>query len=330
MSDQSTALTERRVDRGVADAINAKGGINFENAGQVMEFAKLMAGSGSAVPRHLRGQPGACLGVLDDAIRFGFNPYGLARKSYFVNDQLAYEAAVFMAIVNARAPLKDRPDIVFEGEGPNRVCIVTGVFTTGAIRTYRSPRFDDIHPKNSTQWKNDPDQQQSYFSLRAWARRWCPEVILGVFDVDELRVEAMHDVTPVQQAAPRTLQEFGDSDVGMIDSQPGEGVEQVSAVVSEPVSAAPASPAAPRPEADRQPSAAGRYISDAMRLASDPTASIDKRLDRIEVASEDWFRNLPNSFCMTLLSYAQKVAKGELKPDEARKYLTALAPEGEA
>jgi RecT family len=197
MSDNQNALVERKVNREIADTIAVdKAGISFKNAGEVMEYARLMAASGSAVPRHLRGQPGACLGIIDDAIRFRLNPYALARQSYFVNDQLAYQAAVFMALINTRAPLKTRPDIRFDGEGPERRCIVVGTFRDGAAREYKSPRIADIQPKNSPLWKTDPDQQLAYSGLRAWARRWCPEVIMGIHDVDELREAAMTDVTP--------------------------------------------------------------------------------------------------------------------------------------
>jgi predicted transcriptional regulator len=56
----------KRVDRAIADpiAVNVEiGGIALETMGQVMEFAKLMAVSGAAVPKYLRGNPGGCLAM---------------------------------------------------------------------------------------------------------------------------------------------------------------------------------------------------------------------------------------------------------------------------
>ncbi|MET3790703.1 recombinase RecT [Aquamicrobium terrae] len=166
----------------------------------------MMAVSGSAVPKHLRGQPGACLGIIDDAIRFRTSPYALARKSYFVNDNLAYEAQVIAGVINAFAPLKQRPDIKWEGEGPDRVCIVIAEFKDGAVREVKSPKLKDIHPKNSPLWKSDPDQQQSYYTLRSFARRWCPEIILGIYDVEEMRFAEMRDVSPEQPSVMQRLQ----------------------------------------------------------------------------------------------------------------------------
>lgn len=197
--DRMTAI-ESKIDREISNSISVgTGGITFQNAGEVMEYAKMMAVSGSAVPKHLRGQPGACLGIIDDAIRFHTSPYALARKSFFVNDNLAYEAQVIAGIVNRFAPLRERPDVQYEGEGDDRKCIVVFRFRDGSDRTYESPRFKDIHPKNSPLWKNDPDQQQAYYSLRAGARRHCPEIILGMYDIDEMREAQMRDITPKEE-----------------------------------------------------------------------------------------------------------------------------------
>lgn len=200
MSENVLQRIEDRIDRSITSAMEVRGsGISFRSASEVMEFAKMMAISGSAVPKHLRGQPGACLGIVDDAIRFEMSPYALARKSYFVNDNLAYEAQVLAAIVIARAPIKQRPLISFQDEGDKRICIVSAEFRDGAAREYRSPQFGRISPKNSPLWKTDPDQQQAYYSLRAFARRHCPDVLLGIYDTEEMTFvgpERARDVTP--------------------------------------------------------------------------------------------------------------------------------------
>jgi hypothetical protein len=329
------SLIERKVDRDLADTIGiGKGGINFDNAGQVMEYAKLMAASGSAVPKHLRGQPGACLGILDDAIRFRVNPYALARKSYFVNDILAYEAQVFMAIVNAHAPLKVRPEIRWEGEGPDRRCIVIGSFRDGAVRDYRSPRFADIQPKNSPLWKNDPDQQQSYFSLRAFARRWCPEVILGIHDVDELRDAAMTDVTPKAEdspqskAIPRSLDEFAAA-AGANEFASGDVASPLSpdaAAADMPTASAPATAGVAGPS--KAPAAlsgnADELIAKALGVATDEALDLQDRLGILDGMRESWANELPGAFIDSCLRTAAKVAQGELKKDAAKKYLKSL------
>lgn len=333
-ADNSTALAERKVDRQIADTIAVgKGGITFDNAAQAMEYSKLMAASGSAVPKHLRGQPGACLGIVSDALRMGVNPYALARKSYFVNDQLAYEAQVFMAIINVASVLKSRPDLAFEGEGLERRCIVTATFREdGKERLYKSPRIHDIQPRNSPLWKSDPDQQLSYYSLRAFARRWLPEVVMGFVDVDELREAAMTDVTP--KAAPddapveapkhsisRMLDDFAaeednrdpaDEPAGFSTEQPSSGAEGSSA-----------DPPAPADAGAAATITTVQAINQVLAVAGADKPS-EVRIDELEFLAASINDSLDPAFVRELVKTAIKVINGEIKVPAARKYLESL------
>lgn len=193
------AEIERRINKDIVSGMRLGGGasgITFGSAVEAMEFAKMMAVSGAAVPAHCRTQPGVCLGIVDDAIRFGISPYALARKSYLVNSTIAYEAQVVAALVLTRGPLKQRPHIGFKGDGPNRQCLITADLTDGSKVEYESPKIGTISPKNSPLWKTDPDQQLSYYSLRAMGRRHFPDVLLGVYDFDEAMT--FKDVTPAK------------------------------------------------------------------------------------------------------------------------------------
>lgn len=206
MSNDLAELEERiasRIDQSSAQALPismSAGGMAFSNMSQVFEFSKMMAIGGIAVRQHLRGNPGACLAVTIQAIEWRMSPFAVANKSYSVNNQLAYEAQLIHAVILMRAPLKGRPMFRFEGEGGARKCIVWGVLDDGTdqVVEYISPAFDKITPKNSPLWKADPDQQHGYYSVRAFARRHFPDIILGVYAVDEISTpgDAPRDVTP--------------------------------------------------------------------------------------------------------------------------------------
>lgn len=175
-------------------------GIQFSNAADVMMYARMMADSGFAVRKEFRENPGACLAIVDDAMRWGLSAYFLARRAYLVNDMLAYESSVFASVIIERGPLAKLPKYTYEGEGPDRVCIVT-LYTKpgmaeGDVIEHRSPKFKDIQPKNSPLWKTDPDQQQGYYTIRAAARRNFPNVLGGAVDFEEAAAAQAKDVTP--------------------------------------------------------------------------------------------------------------------------------------
>lgn len=204
-----TALTTRPDREPAMSAVKmtvmgAGGMVAPETLGEVVEFAKVMSRAQEAIPKHLRDNPGACMAVTMMALRLEMDPFAVASKSYKVGDTIAYEAQLIAAAINTRAPLKDRPKISFQGEGQGRICVVTATFRGEAEPTvHESPKFSAITPKNSPLWKSDPDQQQAYYTIRAFGRRHCPEVILGMYDREEMDgSEPMRTVTPATVERP--------------------------------------------------------------------------------------------------------------------------------
>jgi len=216
---------ERRVDRAIAApiAVNMEiGGVALQNMGEVMEFAKLMAVSGSAVPKYLRGNPGGCLAICSRALRWQMDPFAVAEKSYQVvnkgEERIAFEAQLVHAVITARAPLKTRlryeigeiVDGVWRvgGSGDERRCRVWGTFrgedsphsyTSETLAKLRDARGRNEYGniKGSPLWDAQPEVQLAYSSIRQWCRLHASEVMLGVYTPDELEDGSkIKDVTP--------------------------------------------------------------------------------------------------------------------------------------
>ena len=185
------------------------GGLAFQNADQAMNFARMMAVSSVAVPKHLRGNPGACLAVVIQAIEWRLSPYAVANKSYSVNDRLAFESQLIQAVILQRAPIEGRLKVEYTGDNEQRVCRVWATLQNGDVVDYTSPPRGRIVPQNSPLWKTDPDQQQFYYSARALCRRHFPDVLLGIYARDELEdsprigPDRARDVTPVKTIAEK-------------------------------------------------------------------------------------------------------------------------------
>lgn len=217
--------------------------------GQVIEFAQLMARS-NFVPGHLRGKPADCVAVALQAYRWEMDPFAVAQKTYFTRDGAppGYEAQLIAAVVLSRAPLDGRLDVQWEGTGEQLACIVTGKFKGDARAKARRVEMRNITTRNSPLWKTDPQQQIAYYTIRAWARLYCPDVILGVYTKDEIMEgnfgpDNAVDVTPQGQQpaardeAPRgkldRLAEQLDPEL-VIDADPGEAHEVKTAASPTP------------------------------------------------------------------------------------------------
>lgn len=196
---------ERRLDTNIIESINlsAQRGMAINSMGQALEIAKLMSLSGCAVPRHLRNNPGACLAVAIQGYEWSVNPFAIANKSYEVNDRLGYESALYHAVVLRRAPIKGRVKMSYSGEGLTLQCKVWAtLIENDEIVDYESPKLEKINPRNSPLWKSDERQQIFYYSVRAFTRRHFPDVMMGVYTVDELQDDA---IVAQSSAQPTTM-----------------------------------------------------------------------------------------------------------------------------
>lgn len=191
---------EERIDKQASGAIAVStpmGGLRFGNMMEVMEFSKLMAVADIGIPKHLRGNVGACLAVCIQAIEWKMSPFAVANKSYIVNDRVAYESQLIHAIVEQRAPLAGRLRCRYTGEGEDRRCIVyASVKGEAEPFEYQSAPFKSIQPKNSPLWKTKPDLQLFYNASRDWARMYFPDVIMGIYAEDEIE--------PTPEPSPQT------------------------------------------------------------------------------------------------------------------------------
>lgn len=243
---------ESRIDPKVAGAIavHQRGGVRPCTMAEVMEVSRTMAIAKQGVPKHLRDEPGLCFSVVMQAMTWEMDVFSVARMSFVVNDQLAYMSQLIHAVIEARAPLKGRLRCTYAGEGHERTCTVLGTFDGETDpHTYTTPKFKDIPVKNSPLWRNDPDQQSFYFASRSWARKWCPDVLMGIYEPDEIKYAGMgaRDVTPVEDQVDNPL---GGDDEPMVNIK-------VVDPDGNPVDEAPEKPAdTPKPKRAAKPRAA--------------------------------------------------------------------------
>lgn len=168
------------------------------NFGELVSFSQMMAKSGAMVRAVFRDNPGACLGVTMKAVRWGLDPWDVANKSYFVNDQMCFEGQLIHTIVLVSGLLTDDDlDFTFEGDGDQkRVRAVGTIKKNNKTREYVSPPIKDIEPKRSPLWKTDPEQQLVYYGVAKWTRRWLPTVLMGVAWTEEVPGDLAKDITP--------------------------------------------------------------------------------------------------------------------------------------
>ncbi len=240
--DQALSRIDREARRNELANIGFQPGQMFQprDARDLMDMASMISGAGAMIKPMFRGNPAACLGLISICAPHGLNPIQVSWKCYRTKDDdsapLAFEAQVVVAMINTSGAIKGSLDYEFKGEGPDRQCRAFGTLKgEDKIKEVWSPKIKDIVVKNSPLWKSDPDQQLCYYTARAFVRRHKPEMLLGVYSVDEMGGPAIgpdkaRDVTP---SAPRrgghAYVAADDEDV--IDGTTGDGAQDDGGVI---------------------------------------------------------------------------------------------------
>ncbi|WP_421176510.1 RecT family recombinase [Aeromonas jandaei] len=213
-------------ERGQANILNLM--MNADFMASVDKLAALMASGKATIPQHLQGNHADCFAICLQALQWGMNPFPVAQKTHLVGGTLGYEAQLVNAVVVNSGVIKGRFDYEFFGpweqvlgkfkEVPSKDpakkgvtyrspdwtfadekgcgVIISATLTSGEVRTLKL-FLQQARTRNSTLWADDPKQQLAYLGVKRWARLHTPDVIMGVYSVDELEEREINpDFTP--------------------------------------------------------------------------------------------------------------------------------------
>lgn len=183
---------EVRVVRDDSELANLLDTARFEH---MQRIAQSM-GVATVLPDHLRLDKAGkelpdnrvianCLLVVNQALRWGVDPFALAAESYVVGGKLAYQGKLVAAIVNTRAGLLGRLWVTYNEQPGDKLAItVHGQFPNEAEPRTVTVAVSEARTQNQM-WTKDPRQKLWYTGAIKWARRHCPEVLLGVLTDDD-------------------------------------------------------------------------------------------------------------------------------------------------
>lgn len=197
--------TQRRDIRVVEDDSQLSNLLDTARFEHMHRIAVAMARA-SLIPAHLRGESAEetaanCFLVVNQALRWGLDPFIIAPETYVVGGKLAYQGKLIAAVVNSRAGLQGRLKYRFNGlAGPELAVTVSGRFKGGDEDCEITMSVAQGKTQNQM-WVKDPEQKLIYSGVVKWARRFCPEVVLGVLVEDEAELPRNELAGPAAAAA---------------------------------------------------------------------------------------------------------------------------------
>lgn len=181
----------------------------------MFRIAKTLANS-SLTPKHLRGNnleetQCNCMRVVNQAVRWQMDPFAVIDTTYVVHGKLGYEGKLVAAVINSRSGIKGGLKPIYNSAKGDNFGVVVYASNSpipdeafGLLQRYADT--EDRSALNDLQrmgvnavrltvgqaktdngiWQKDPEQKLFYSAATKWARRHCPELMLGVLTDDDL------------------------------------------------------------------------------------------------------------------------------------------------
>ena len=257
-------LVEGKAERAVTEhtarvGIAAGGGVDYSNLKDIVDAAKLLSAAGEMIPPFFRGNVGAMFANCLRAQELGISPLTLANWTYVVENKgvlrIAYESQMFHALVEARAPIKERMKSWYEGDGDDLKCFCS-VHIKGELEPRIWPPRDraqeytlgKLRPKKnqygqtmgSPLWDKKPELQLFYNISRDLARVLFPDVLGGMYGKDEMEDAGFADVSQTARDVSPGLMDrlrIARADEGFVGEQTIQSIDTqlAAAKAAEPV-----------------------------------------------------------------------------------------------
>jgi hypothetical protein len=175
------------------------------------------------VPAHFQGKKENCFLGLQMAFRLGVDPMMLLQNTYIVGGRPGMESKMIIALINSSGLFKDPLDFEIQGEDPKdskyRVRayaerVNTGKVCYGPWIDWAMVKAEGWDSKAGSKWKTIPGQMFMYRAAGFFGRLFCPERLLGMQTVDELK-DTIVEINPISTTAEDVMSRFEDAGQGV-------------------------------------------------------------------------------------------------------------------
>jgi len=159
----------------------------------ICQRAARMFSASNLVPDQFKGNVPNCFIAIQIADRMDLDPFMFMQNSYVVHGRPGIEGKLVIALMNTKGPFSEplEWELVKDPSGKITSCTCTGTLKGGAKRTaevtWHMVEKEGWSKKAGSKWLTLPDLMFRYRSATFLARTVCPEVLMGLPTIDELR-----------------------------------------------------------------------------------------------------------------------------------------------
>lgn len=187
-SEETTEIATAEQNTGVANIWN-----NDDAWKMAMQRVKALASS-DLVPDNYKNKPANCLIALDIATRKQMSPLFVMQNLYIVKGKPSWAGQYCITAVNS-CGLFSRLEFVrllnddgsIKGYYAQATDLRNGKLCEGAPVTWDMVKGEGWYDKPGSKWKTMPDQMFAYRAASFFVRKFCPEVLDGLYTAEEMK-----------------------------------------------------------------------------------------------------------------------------------------------
>jgi len=158
---------------------------------QIHNVAKMFA-QARLIPKHYQGSVPDCVIAISRASNMGLDPIQFMEKTYVVGGKIGLESQLCVALTNKSGIFKDVIDFKFSGKDDALTCTAFAFTAATGIKCEAKCSVQNAKDmgwwgRNGSPWPKQTGQMLRYRSATRLIKTYCPEVLMGLDSVDELR-----------------------------------------------------------------------------------------------------------------------------------------------
>lgn len=158
-----------------------------------LQYAKILATS-TMLPKQYAGNAGNCMIAIDMAERMGISPFQVAQNLDIIQGNPAWKSTAAIALINNCGRFEPLEYEITHNEDWTEFSgyayakdIKSGKICKGTVVDKKMCVVMGWWDKNGSFWKKMPEQMLVYRTSVFFARKYCPEALMGLYTVDEQR-----------------------------------------------------------------------------------------------------------------------------------------------
>lgn len=166
---------------------------------QAYKAAQYLSASDLVPEQTYKNKPQNCLVALDLSNRMGLAPLLVMQNLYIVKGKPAWSGSFCIAAINGCGRFTPLEFIFTGDDEANAGCyaqatrISDGKVCTGTTITMQMAKSEGWLDKSGSKWKTMPQQMLQYRAASFFARVHCPDVLMGVQTVEEIKDVSGYD-----------------------------------------------------------------------------------------------------------------------------------------